>query len=879
MKLTKLTGFFLLILSIISGCSTMPDRPWTKAVPDKTSFVIIPEKDAKLHDALEAPYIPFLDDITSSAVSLLSRVDSTSKKPINLKGIMLYPGAKNKLETVWMTHPSADLLPSLKSHFYERFTQNKYFFEDAVVAELKMQQRTLYAAQLKKTLLLSESSLAIEDAIRAYMGSAKRADLEKISLTPSNIIMNTPSLDRWARQLTKVNYRPAIDSVLDGTKPAMLSISEMGEDQERSIQLSGEIPLSNTAPSTLVSAFSSKNAPISLDKYISSDVAAFGLFRLSPSTVLPKTLADTTSLDSTFVNDNSQYASMAQTLSSEFALLTFAKSGFLSTGEHLFVRKTKDSNKLKRQLRELADDNLIQQRDGTYLVKSSAMAQLIGSKLCSYKNFYLDVSGSAVIISKRKGLVEMISSDRKRRRTMYYESSFRDIKENLNPEISGLFVTQKDFYPFIKTFLSPNNYVNAITSKFNGISIMGRANSADNSLSLNISSYQSKESSEPYREKWIFPTGSDISGAPALANLGGSNQDEIIFATNSGHLYALAADGTVVMQSETEDDTPVGAPRVYDWYGTNQNVILLAAGNKIYGWNDNGQPLPKFPFKLSENITAPITVNDIDGDGLPNILAATADHQLHALNGRGDDISGWPVSTSAKITTPAAIRTVNDRKSVLSSSENGLYAWATDGQLLEDYPKFIDAPVNGSPYPYKNNIIANAADGHLYATGSSSLFADSLNVLQSSSGSSDIEAVYTSESPLVGTPSVKKQRISVDKKQYDEPMILTMSANGSIFLLSTDGQLRFTKNMGQPAASSFSPFVTDINSNGSQDLVALANFGRLYVWDINSGERIYSVPTSGMKHPVVSDVDGDGYKELIAQTSEGLRCWTIYGSK
>jgi len=30
-----------------------------------------------------------------------------------------------------------------------------------------------------------------------------------------------------------------------------------------------------------------------------------------------------------------------------------------------------------------------------------------------------------------------------------------------------------------------------------------------------------------------------------------------------------------------------------------------------------------------------------------------------------------------------------------------------------------------------------------------------------------------------------------------------------------------------------------------------------------------------MKYPIITDLNGDGQKELIAQTREGLRCWTI----
>ncbi|NGP89621.1 FG-GAP repeat domain-containing protein [Fodinibius halophilus] len=872
----KLPGLFLLIFTLFTACSSIPDRPWSDAIPENAPFVIIPAEGATLNSVLASSYTPFLDDVTSSAVQLLSRVDSTASQSIPLQAIMLYTGSNDQLETVWMADAEPNILRKLTDHFYQRFSQNEYFFQDVTIHKLRMQDRTLFAAQMHEHLLISESSLGIEDAIRAYLGSSPRADLSDLSLAPGNIVMNTPSLDEWLRQLTSVTYRPQIKNALKGTKPSLLSANRKS-DKTQEVAFSGTLPLSKEIPTDLVASFSSINAPISLDRYISSNAAAFVLLRLSPRMAPPTSINNPTKLDSTLLADQYQYTEIAQTLDPEFAMVTYAQSGFLSTGEHLFIRKVSEPATLRQQLRQLTQDDLIQRKDGTYFVQSPTIAKLVGSSLCSFRDFYLDVTGNAVIISKRKGLVEMVSSDRNRRRTMYYEQHFRDIKNDLSDQISGLFVTGEDFYPFIKPFLAPDNYLDAITSKFNTFTASATLNDNKDELAFEFQTYQAEDRSAPYREKWIFPTGAELSGKPVMADIGGSDQEEIIFATKSGNLYALAADGTVVLQANTGSDEPLGSPVIYDWYSTNQNVILIAAGDKIYGWNDNGQPLPKFPFRLNEKITSPLQVDDIDRNGLPNAIVATSDRNLHALNGRGKNIGGWPVTTNAKIRTQPVVEEYRGDRSVLAFSENAVHSWSADGNQRNGFPKFVNASLNGSPLIHENHILANAADGYLYAVGPKKLFADSLNVLETTSESSGIEAVYASSSALMGTPSVHNMRLRANEQTYREDMILTISNNGSIFLLNTKGQLRFTQNMGQPAASSFSPFITDINNDNLDDIVALANFGRLYIWEAYSGERIYSVPTSAMAYPKIADIDGDGYKELMAQTREGLRCWTIFG--
>jgi hypothetical protein len=876
MNTFKAAGLFLCTVLLLVSCSDIPDRSWSDAVPEEAPFVIIPDEGATLNSVLAGSQTPLLDDITSSAVQLLSRVDSTAQSPIPINAITLYPDADNQLAIVWMAQTSGGLIERMQNSFYLDFAQNQYSFKDVKIHILHLGDRRLFATQLHDDLFVSESSLALEETIRAYTGTHPRANLSGITPQAGSIIMNTPSLDKWVEQLSLVTYRPMIKNALKGTEPTLLSVNREGEGQGSMLELSGSVPLNKKIPSDLVAAVSSTDAPIVLDRYISSNAAAAGLFRLEPRKVPPTSLTDTTRLDSVLIDDQIAYSDIAKTLDPEFSLVMYAQSGFLSTGEHLFLRKVSDVPALRRALNALVRNNHMQRSGGTYVIQSNAVAQLIGSSFCTFQNFYLDIVGDVVAISKRKGLVEGVSSDRSRRRTLYYEQTFRDIKEDLPEEISGFFVGNSDFYSFVEPFLSPNSYLNALTSKFDLLTASTTA-SSDSSFSFSLKAYQTEDRSAPYQEKWLFPTGSDLTGKPVLADIGGSDRDEVIFATKSGDLYALAADGTVVMRASTGSDTPIGSPVVYDWYGTNQNVILLAAGNKVYGWNDNGELLPKFPFELNEKITSPLVVEDIDRDGLPNAMAATANRKLHLMNGRGENINGWPITTNAEIRTSPTVTNYQGATTIFAFAENALHGWRANGNERDGFPKFINASLNGSPLLYEGNILGNAADGYLYSMGPNQLFDDSLNVFETSTESSDIEAVYASNSALVGTPSVHDLTVKDENQTHRESMILTMSSNGSVFLINRKGQLRFTQSMGQPAAPKFSPFVSDIDKNGQKDIIALANFGRLYAWEIIDGERIYSVPTSGMQYPIVTDIDGDGYNELIAQTREGLRTWTIFG--
>lgn len=862
----------------LSSCRQLPDKHWTTAIPQKTLAVIIPESNVSPIQVMEEEYIPFLDDITSSAIQLISQVDSYPTVNLELKALSLYPDVRNKLQPVWIVEAPGYFIENLQRAFYRDFTQNKYYFQGQTMHKLHIRDRILFAAQLHELLLLSESSLAIEDAIRSYLGISPVASIDSAQIKPPSLILNTRSMDRWVAQLAKVGHHPDISGSFKGLGPAVLNVSRGSEEKRNELEFTGNIPLTDEPTSELVAALSTVNSPLTLDRYISSNASSFAIFRLSPRLAPPSTIPDTTRLDSLLLKDIVHYAHIARALNPEFALVTYAESGFLSTGEHLYLRRLKDRNAFLELLNELAREGFLRRIGNTYFAQSQALAGLIGSELCNYTDFYLEVTGDIVVISKRQGLAEVVESDRSRRRVIYYDPDYMNIRRNLPSQVSGFVFANTDFYDFIEPYLAPNNYVNAITSKFSQLTISLQLDQDLQNLAFHLRTYTKEESDIPYEEQWFFPTGgADLSGEPVLADLRGSRRDEIVFATNSGSVYMLATDGTIVMQANTDSDRPVGSPVVYDWYATNQNVILLAAGNKIYGWDDTGTALPKFPFELDEPITTPLTVSDLNKNGLPEAIVATADRKLHVLDGRGNNISGWPLTTNAVIRHKPVVDFFQGDLTLIAFSENAVHAWNPDGSSKNTYPRFINASLTGSPVLHKGQVLGGAADGYLYAIGENRLFSDSLNVYSNLSGSSDLEAVYISNSPLTGSPSIHSLTVQSEEGTFQETMILTMSNNGSMFLVNEQGQLRFTQSMGQPAARDFSPFIVDLHNDGVQEIIALAGFGRLYAWQVTDGERIYALPTSGMKYPIVTDLDGNGNKELIAQTREGVRCWTMYG--
>lgn len=879
----RFSNVLILGLLLITGwaCSSVPEKSWIKAVPQRTPALIVPAKGATFNNVLNSEYAPVLDDISASAIHLISDIDSSSTAQLQLKAILVYPSTSNQWQPVWISKAPSGYVNQLEKKFKRRFTQNSYIFHDQKVIKMDIQDRILYATQLKQWLLISENSLGIEDAIRSYLDLDPSINLQAEQVVPSRLILNTPHLDQWIEQLAQVKYRPVIKNAFKGTEPTVLSLQQGDEKSNLKLHFNGTIPLNKDKKTNLISSISSENDDISLDRYISSNAASFAILRQPALSQVPDSVHDATPLDSLLLNDTELFRNITGALDPEFSVVMFAESGFLSVGENLFIRHLSDAGQLNRQLNELGNRDYIKHRDRSYLVKSKLLARIIGSDLCGYDEFYISTTGQAAIISKRRGLTEGVQADRSRRRVVYYDNNYRIMRKSFPDQPSGIVVTNSQpFLNFVKPYLSPDNYVSALTSKFDYLTMTFALNNSNDQLKFNLSTYSKQKSTQPYREKWIYPlSGTELSGKPVMADIGGSSRDEVIFATKSGQIHALASDGTDVLSMNTQTDTPIGSPVVYDWYGNGTQVILQAAGRKIYAWNTTGELLPKFPMRVDEQITAPLVVADVSRDGIPELLVATANRELHALDGRGKDISGWPQKTNAIIQSKPVLENVDREWSVWVFAENGLHAWDTNGMRRDGYPKFINASYTGHPVFYKDHILGGAKDGHLYAMGQSPLFADSLNVYETQGSMSDdsysTQAIYISNTAINGSPSVHHLTIQHDEIQETDDYILTMSSNGSVFLLKTDGNLVFTQSMGQPADPEFSPEVAKLHTNGGNDILGLANFGRLYAWNASSGDRVFGIPTAGMKYPVVVDLDRNGQKELIAQTDEGVRCWTL----
>lgn len=862
-----------LFICLLAACSSSSNKDWSALIPEQSTFVVIPEQGLNVQDIVTKEYASYLDDVTPTAIQQIAGLDVEINNRLQVNAIALYPSTSLHSNFLWIANAPETNLSNWASRFYQPFTQNNYEFKGFIIHKLFFNKNEIYAAQIQDYLILSESSLIIENSLRSYVGEKPSIRLEETPV-PSTLILNTPELDHWIEQFGAVINRPAITNSFSGTKPATLTFDSYS-DSTNTLELSGNIGLTSDNHSVLVDAFSYENRPITLDRHIASNAAAFAILRLPPVSVPVKpenTIS--TKLDSVLLNDINLYQQLASHLDSEFAFEAFPESGLLSTGEYLFMRKLTSRSLFRDKLNELVRDGLVNYQDNTYQISSIVMGKLIGSELSPMRDFYLAFSNDVVVIAKRKGLAESVNADRIRRRVIYYDETYSGIRDNLPEEVSGfVWSVSSDFLRFVSPYLKPDNSAAGLLSRFDITALT--MTTQPESVNFTLNTYSKEGSTLPYEELWVMPLSNfELSGKPVLGDLVGSRTDEIIFSTQDGRLFALALDGTIAMQTSTDGLNPVGGPQLYDWYGNGEQIVFLAAGSKIFAWNENGNLLPRFPLEMNESITAPILVQDVLRNGVPEIVVATEDRKVHVLDGRGENVRGWPQNTNTTVQSRPVFARMDDVWSIWTFSENTLHSWLRSGNTRPGYPQFVNARFTHSPVIFENQVLASAADGYLYSIGISPLFNDSL-ATTISEDSVSIRSLYVANSELSSVSYKENVLLKDSTGFYRNDLLITQSSNGSLFLYNKEGELRFTESLGQPSSNTLVPELVDINSDRNLELVALAEFGRLYAWEILTDERLFGIPTSGMKYPIITDLNGDGQKELIAQTREGLRCWTI----
>lgn len=150
----------------------------------------------------------------------------------------------------------------------------------------------------------------------------------------------------------------------------------------------------------------------------------------------------------------------------------------------------------------------------------------------------------------------------------------------------------------------------------------------------------------------------EIHSSPAIGDLDGNYDMEIVFLCENDSLYVLNHNGTrfpgfpVFLASNAAGLAP--SPALVDFEGDGQ-MEIVAAG--VYAYhsmdltvlNNNGTPRPGWPKHFEESSEGSPVVVDVDGDEELEILIGMETGFLYAFNEDGSDVAGFPILTDAEL--------------------------------------------------------------------------------------------------------------------------------------------------------------------------------------------------------------------------------------
>ena len=386
--------------------------------------------------------------------------------------------------------------------------------------------------------------------------------------------------------------------------------------------------------------------------------------------------------------------------------------------------------------------------------------------------------------------------------------------------------------------------------------------------------------------------------SPAIGDLDGDGRPEVVAATLSGEVHSFRVDGTPFWDDPLALDTSHcaeerfgrrvhlqcgfwGSPVLEDLDGDGLlDVIAAGMDGWLYAWSGARAPLPGFPVQLweeglsveeSRSVSTP-AVGDLDGDGDPEIVVgstqvtAAGDALAFAFDHQGQPLPGWPAPLTGLYAAALPIIASGMNMSAVLGDLDGDGASEVFARAVADSGRVLD--VSGTPVLQPNP----SPEGF----GEDTNAADDLAVmLFSGAAFADLDQDGVLDL-LSATGTFGFALGLLDWAQRYEHEHLWAAWSG------VDGQqLPGFPRVANDVNIQHAPAVADIDGDGLPEMIAGSGGGLLQAFDAQG--RVpegWPKVTAGwaLGSPTVGDIDGDGFLDVVVSTREGLlHAWRTTG--